>query len=162
MTSQTTNTTQITVPDDIPAVRIVREFDATPDKVFRAHMDPDLFVQWIGPDEIEATEIDRWDARTGGEWRYVARQGDEAYWFRGTFHEVRPNEVIIQTFSFEPWPDAVSLERLELEALDNGRTRLTALSLMDSFEARDAMVASGMEIGIEEGYRSLDRLLANG
>ncbi|MDX1450115.1 MAG: polyketide cyclase, partial [Acidimicrobiia bacterium] len=38
----TTRETEIHVLDDIPAVRIVREFDAPPDKVFRAHVEPDL------------------------------------------------------------------------------------------------------------------------
>jgi hypothetical protein len=37
-----------------------------------------------------------------------------------------------------------------------------ATSLADSFEARDAMVASGMETGIVEGYERLDEVLAQG
>jgi hypothetical protein len=40
------------------------------------------------------------------------------------------------------------------------RTRLMVTSLLDSFEGRDAMVASGMEVGIREGYERLDELLA--
>jgi hypothetical protein len=56
----------------------------------------------------------------------------------------------------------VSLERLELTELDGGRCRLTATSLVDSFEGRDAFVASGMETGVQEGYRKLDTLLAEG
>jgi hypothetical protein len=53
----------------------------------------------------------------------------------------------------------VSLGRLVLEELPGGRCRLTATSLVDSFEARDAFVASGMDVGIQEGYRKLDALL---
>lgn len=162
MTTQTGNETQITLDEHIPTVRIVREFDAPPDKVFRAHVDPDLFVQWIGPESIDATEVDTWDARTGGEWGYVAREDRNDHWFRGCFHEVRPNELIVQTFSYEGFPDGVALERLGLTDLGNGRTRLTTNSLVDDFDTRDAFVASGMEIGINEGYRKLDRLLAKG
>ena len=66
MTDTNTNETQITVPDDVPAIHIVREFDAPPSKVFRAHMDPDLFVQWVGPDSLDEPKVDVWDARTGG------------------------------------------------------------------------------------------------
>ena len=40
------------------------------------------------------------------------------------------------------------------------RTRLTATSLVDSMEARDAMMTSGMDVGIREGYEKLDELLA--
>jgi hypothetical protein len=59
-------------------------------------------------------------------------------------------------------PDQPALERLELEALAGGRTRLTARSLVDSFAKRDAFVASGMEGGVRDGYEKLDELLASG
>lgn len=156
----TTNETQITVDPEVPRVIIVREFDAPAEKVFRAHADPELFVQWVGPDSLDRSVVDRWDFRTGGEWRYVSTRDDEEYWFHGCFHEVRPNELIVQTFTFEGFPDGVSLERLQLEDLPDGRCRLTATSLVDSFEGRDAFVASGMETGVVEGYRRLDALVA--
>ena len=54
----------------------------------------------------------------------------------------------------------VALERLTLTGLEGGRTLLTATSLVDSFEGRDAFVASGMEEGVVEGYQRLDTLLA--
>jgi hypothetical protein len=57
-------------------------------------------------------------------------------------------------------PDSVALEKLVLTDLGDGRTRLVATSLGDSFEDRDAMIASGMEVGIREGYERLDELLA--
>lgn len=160
MTTTRTNETEITILEDIPGVRIVREFDAPPAKVFRAHADPDLYCQWIGPKDLDRTTTSRWDCRTGGEWRFVNHRDGEEYSFYGSFHEVRPDELIVQTFTYEGWPDGVSLERLEFEELGNGRTRLTATSLVDSFEARDAFVASGMETGVVEGYEKLDDLLA--
>lgn len=162
MTQTTTNETEIIVDPDVPLVRIIREFDAPPAKVFRAHTDPELYMRWAGPDSLDSSEAVVWDCRTGGEWRYVSRQGDDEFWFRGCFHEVRPDELIVQTFTFEGFPEGVSLERLELEDLGNGRTRLVATSLVDSFEGRDAFVASGMETGVVEGYRRLDTMLADG
>jgi len=158
-TSTTHPDTQIIVDPDVPLVRIIREFDAPPAKVFRAHVDPALLVQWMGPRNL-TMEIDHYDCRTGGSYRYIHRRGDEEYAFRGCFHELRENQLIIQTFTFEGFPDSVALERLELEDLGNGRTRLTATSLVDSFEARDAFVASGMETGVREGYERLDEVLA--
>ncbi len=153
--------TQIIVNPTLPTVEIIREFDAAPELVFKAHLDPELVVQWMGPDDL-TNEIDYWDARDGGSWRYVARRGDEAYWFRGCFHEIRPNQRIVQTFMFEGYPDGVALEFLNLEALEGGRCRLRAVSLTDSFEGRDAFVASGMESGVIAGYLKLDRVLAEG
>jgi uncharacterized protein YndB with AHSA1/START domain len=159
MTTTQHHETTIESDPTVPLVRIVREFDAPPEKVFRAHTDPDLIAQWLGPRDLEMT-VDHYDCRTGGSYRYVHKRGDEEYGFHGSFHEVRPSELIVQTFTFEGVPDGVALEKLVLEDLGNGRTRLTATSLVDSFEGRDAFVASGMETGVVEGYERLDEVLA--
>jgi uncharacterized protein YndB with AHSA1/START domain len=159
MTSTTHHETQIVSDPDVPLVRIVREFDAPRDKVFRAHTDPDLLVQWLGPRNLTMT-IDQYDCRTGGSYRYIHSRDGEDYGFHGSFHEVRPNELIVQTFTFEGMPDGVALEKMVLEDIGDGRTRLTATSLVDSFADRDAFVASGMEAGVIEGYERLDDVLA--
>jgi uncharacterized protein YndB with AHSA1/START domain len=153
-----THETEITADDKVPVIRITREFDAPPAKVFRAHTDPELLARWLGPRDLETT-IDHFDCRTGGAYRYVQRQGDDEFGFYGSFHQVRPNEVIVQTFTFEGVPDGVALERAQFEALEDGRTRLTLTSLVGSFEERDAMLASGMDQGVREGYEKLDELL---
>ena len=46
--------------------------------------------------------------------------------------------------------------------LGNGRTRVTTISVVDSFPARDGILSSGMEVGVYEGYAKLDALLADG
>ncbi len=158
MTTTSAHQTEITADPDVPLVRITREFDAAPEKVFRAHTDPDLVARWLGPRSTE-TRIDHHDCRTGGSYRYLHLSDGNEFGFRGCFHEVRPAELIVQTFSFEGVPDGVALERLVFEDLGGGRTRLTATSLVDSFEARDAFVASGMEDGVRESYERLDELL---
>jgi uncharacterized protein YndB with AHSA1/START domain len=152
------NETTIEADPLVPLVRITREFDAPLAKVFRAHVDPDLVAQWLGPRDLEMS-VDHWDCRTGGSYRYLHRRADEEYGFHGCFHEVRPDGVIVQTFTFEGFPDSVALERLTLTDLGDGRTRLVATSLVDSFEARDAFLAGGMETGVREGYEKLDDLL---
>ncbi|MDP8937991.1 MAG: SRPBCC family protein [Actinomycetota bacterium] len=151
--------TEIIADADVPLIRITREFDAPPEKVFRAHTDPDLVVQWLGPRSTEM-RIDHYDCRTGGSYRYIHVSDGTEYGFRGCFHEVRPSELIVQTFTFEGEPDGVALERLVLEDLGGGRTRLAATSLVESFETRDAVLASGMEYGVRESYERLDELLA--
>jgi uncharacterized protein YndB with AHSA1/START domain len=159
VTAVTHHETEIAVDPDVPAVRITREFDAPPAKVFRAHVDPDLVVRWLGPRGLEMT-IDHYDCRTGGSYRYTHADADGEYVFYGSFHEVRAPERIVQTFTFEGWPDGVSLDTMTLEDLGGGRTRLVATSLLDSFDSRDAMIASGMEVGVREGYERLDEVLA--
>jgi hypothetical protein len=36
------------------------------------------------------------------------------------------------------------------------------VSLCDSFEGRDAWLRSGMEVGVNDGYATIDRLLTEG
>ena len=152
---------QVTIEADpkLPIIRITRDFDATPAELMRAHTDPALFARWVGPNGSDIRILD-WDATTGGRWRFVGGLDGEEYAFHGCFHEVRPSELIVQTFTWEGMPDGVSLEKLVLEDLGDGRTRLIATSLVDSFEERDAFVSSGMEEGIKEGYERLDEVLA--
>jgi uncharacterized protein YndB with AHSA1/START domain len=143
---------------DVPVIRITRDFRATPAQLLAAHTDPALFARWIGPNGMD-TQITTWDARDGGEFRYVATRDGEAYAFRGCFHRIT-DDLIVQTFTFEPMPDGVALETLRFEDLGGGMTRMHVQSLVDSFEARDAWLASGMESGVNEGYAKLDVLLA--
>lgn len=80
--------------------------------------------------------------------------------FHGVFHGLRPNERIVQTFTYEGFPDGVSLETAVFEDLA-GRTRVTGKSLMDSIEARDSILKSGMDHGVREGHERLDELLGS-
>lgn len=152
--------TTIEADPKVPVIRMSRDFNATPEQLFRAHTDPKLFAQWIGPNGMQ-TRIEEWDARSGGSWRFVSVRNGEEYGFRGCFHEVRPDRIV-QTFTFEGQPDGVALETLWIEDLGNGRTRLRTQSLVDSFEGRDAWLASGMEVGVNEGHAKLEEMLANG
>lgn len=160
MTTTRRGTTIEAVPD-LPIVRTTREFDAPPERVFDAHVDVDKVTRWLGPRRLRMT-VQRWDAVTGGGYRYTHADDDGEYRFFGSFHEVRAPERIVQTFTYEDWPDAVALEIMTLTALPGDRTLLTVTSVCDSLEDRDAMLASGMETGVNEGYDQLDELLAQG
>ena len=157
-------TTTIEADPKLPIIRLTRDFAATPEQLFRAHTDPELYAQWIGPDDVGA-DITHWEARDGGSWSYTARGSDgrEDFEtsFRGCFHTVREDRIV-QTFTWEGMPDAVALETLVFEDLGGRRTRLHASSLCDSFAARDGWLQSGMEVGINEGYAKLDGLLRDG
>jgi uncharacterized protein YndB with AHSA1/START domain len=154
-----TNPTTITVPDGLPFIEIVREFDASVEAVFRAHTEPELVKKWLGPRGYEM-EIERWDLAPGGGYRYVHRDGDEEYWFHGVVHSASIENGVVQTFEFEGFPGVVSLEFLTLEDLGNGRTRVTGHSIYPTIENRDGMAQSGMEKGVDDGYERLDELLA--
>ncbi|CAM3556280.1 SRPBCC family protein [Kibdelosporangium persicum] len=149
-----TNPTTITAQPGTPFIDVVREFDATPARLYRAQTDPDLVGQWLGPRDVQIEVID-YDARPGGSYRYLHRDDNGEYAFRGVFHTVVPNEMVIQTFEFEGVPHQVAIETMTLTELPGGRTRLHTHSVYPSVEGRDAAVASGMEHGIRD---SMDRL----
>ena len=149
--------TTITAPEGQPYIDMEREFDAPPELVHRAYVDPELVKQWLGPRKYEMV-IERWDAREGGSYRYFHRDAESSYGFRGVFHSMAP-EWMVQTFEFDGAPGHVSLDAQKLEDIGNGRTRLTARTTFQSVEARDAMAESGMEEGVEDGYLRLDDLL---
>ncbi|HET7735590.1 MAG TPA: SRPBCC family protein [Nocardioidaceae bacterium] len=162
MSTTTPHEAQISADPDVPTITITREFDAAPDRVFPFWTDRDLFVQWIGPDSTTA-RIDTWDCRTGGSYRYADLVGgEEVASFYGSFHEVRPGERIVQTFTWEGAPDGVALETITFEEIPEGRTRITTLSVVESMETQRMILSSGMEVGVNEGYAKLDRLLAAG
>lgn len=143
-------------------VTITREFDAPRELVFKAHTDPKLYVQWLGPHGYEMV-LDTFEPYSGGRYRYIHkdRNGNE-FGFHGVFHEIS-EDLMIQTFEFEGLPEKghVTLDSMRLEELPGARTRITIQSLFRSVEDRDGMVQAGMEQGMREGYERLDELLEN-
>ncbi len=141
---------------------ITREFEAPVEAVFRAHADRDLFAQWIGPRGYD-NAITQWDFRTGGSYGFEQKDADgNVYAFRGVFHTVVENELIIQTFEYLGMPHEVSIDVICFESLPDGRSRIVDHSVFPSVEALEAMTSHGMETGMREGYERLDELLVAG
>jgi len=153
-----TNELKVVAPEGTPFIDWEREFDAPVAAVFEAHRDPALVKQWMGPDGTDL-HIEEWDFTTNGHWSHWGESDGVKYTFRGVFHTVRENEFAIQTFEFEGYPDVVSIESITFERLDGGRTRLRGHAVYPTMEARDGMVGSGMETGMNAGYAKLDDVL---
>ncbi|MGH2618221.1 MAG: SRPBCC family protein [Thermomicrobiales bacterium] len=151
--------TQIVAEPGSQQILITREFAAPRELLFRAHTDPELLVQWLGPRNLAMT-VDRLDVRDGGTWRYTHRDADgNEYGFHGVFHGMPSPDGIVQTFEFEGMPGHVSLETLTFEERGD-KTVIHSNSVYQSVADRDGMIESGMESGLNEGYERLDALLA--
>ena len=151
-------TTKITAEPSLPYIDMSREFDAPRDLVYRAFTDPDLLAQWLGPRRLTMI-VDKFDVRDGGAWRYIHRDQDGTeYGFHGVFHGTPTPDAMVQTFEFEGAPGHISLDTITLEERD-GRTLLRGHSVYQSIEDRNAMVESGMETGLNEGFDRLQELL---
>jgi uncharacterized protein YndB with AHSA1/START domain len=152
------NATTINTPAGTPFVEVTREFAATPAQLFRIMTDPDLVVQWLGPRDLDAT-VEKYDVRPGGTYRYIHKDDSGEYAFRGVFHTVEPDKLIIQTFEWEGAPGEVCLEKATLESTENG-VRLSQQSVFPSVESRDQSIEYGMANGINDSMDRLAELLA--
>jgi uncharacterized protein YndB with AHSA1/START domain len=136
-----------------------RTFNAPAGKVFDAFVNPDKVAKWWGG-KTYATHIDVYDARAGGSWRMVQRDGNGEYAFHGVFHEVTAPERIIWTFEFEGLPEKghALMETMYFTEQD-GKTTVKTVSVFQSVEDRDGMVASGMEKGATAALDALAELV---
>jgi uncharacterized protein YndB with AHSA1/START domain len=150
--------TTINMPANTPFVEVTREFAATPAQLYKIVSDPELVAQWLGPRDLDAT-IEEYDVRPGGKYRYIHKDDSGEYAFRGVFHTVEPEKMVIQTFEWEGAPGEVCLEKMTLEPTENG-VRLHQKSVFPSVEAREQSVEHGMAYGINESMDRLAELLA--
>jgi len=147
--------TQIVAAPALPQIVITRQFRAPRELLFRAHTDPELLVQWLGPRQVRMT-VDRLDAWDGGRWRYTHYWPDgAAHAFHGVYHG-SPSAAagIVQTLEYERAPGHVCLNTITFEERD-GSTTLRQNTVFQSVADRDGYVESGMEHGVRD---SMDRL----
>lgn len=145
----------LTLPSDTE-IRIDRSFNAPQALVWRAFTDPRLLPRWMGPAQYEMTTSEM-DVRTGGTYRWVWKVPPSELVIRGRFVEVVPPKRIVTTEFMEPYPEP-SHNTLTLTEKD-GRTIASIVMKLASKEARDAILATGMKDGMDEGYVRLDALL---
>ena len=155
----TTTTMRLTAEPGTPLVSFEREVAAPRALVYRAYTEPELLAQWLGPRRL-TMRVEEYDVRHGGAWRYVHvdTNGTE-YGFHGVFHGTPSADRMTQTFEFEGAPGHVSLDTCELVDL-GARTLIRVTSVHQSVEARDAMIANGMEGGVTQGFERLDELVS--
>ena len=155
----TKGTATVTLPAD-DQLLITREFAAPRALVWRAWTEPDLVRRWWSGLRGEVTSVEI-DLRVGGTWRYVmvANEGFEVA-FHGEFREIVPNERIVSTEVFEGWPggdEDPAINTVTFVEVD-GRTTIEHLSQLSSKEVRDAIMATGMEDGMQESWAALERV----
>jgi len=160
MPMTSSGTAKVTLPAD-DQILITREFDAPRHLVYKAWTTPELVKRWwhANRGEVMSAEI---DLRVGGTWRYVGESPDgQGVAFHGEYRELVPNERIVSTEAYEGVPDAdanATLNTLTLAELDDGRTLLTVLVHAPSKEVRDAIIASGMEAGMQDALDLLEQV----
>ena len=157
--NQTATPATIAADPEVPVIRIHRDFDATPAQLFRAHTDPDIFLRWIGPDGMGA-KIEQWDARTGGSWarrrRWRERPGLPRLLPRGAS---RPHRADLHVGGHARRRRAGDDDLRGPRQRPDPPARQLAVRQL---RGRDGWLQSGMEVGIDQGYAKLDKLVADG
>jgi uncharacterized protein YndB with AHSA1/START domain len=148
---------KVTLPADTQ-ILITREFDAPAHLVYRACTEPELVCRWWTGQRGEMTVCEI-DLRVGGRWRYAmtADSSGAELAFYGEYREIVPDERIVNTEVYEPFPDNEAVCTVTFAEHD-GRTTLTTLVQHSTPEARDGHINSGMEGGMQEAFDKLEQV----
>ncbi|WHT22419.1 SRPBCC family protein [Crossiella sp. CA-258035] len=158
MATTAENRAEMTLPSDTQLL-IRREFDAPRHLVYRAWTTPELIKRWWGGQrgEVVSAEV---DLRVGGSWRYVmvANGGFEVA-FHGEYREIVPEERVVCTEVYEqpgvPEPEQPVVCTYTFTA-QGERTCLRVLVDHPDQALRDQILASGMELGMQESLAALE------
>ncbi|MBF6342258.1 SRPBCC family protein [Nocardia cyriacigeorgica] len=155
--STTTNDAVISTTSDTE-IHVERVFNAPVDRVWDAYSRIEQLSRWWG--RGNQLDVERWEFRKGGHWRFVEHADGESHGFEGRFREITPKERIVQSFEWDGMPAHVAIDATTFVDLGDGRTKVVTDSQFHTREERDGMLQSGMESGLNESYRALDALLA--
>ena len=143
-----------------PHIVVTRYFNAPPEAVYRAHTDPNLIQKWLLGPEGWTMPLCLVDPRPGGKFRYEwthPKQG--SFFITGEFVELQPHSRIVHVERMhlpDPTPENHVETRFEP---DGSGTLMTIRMTLPDAQTRAAMLASGMERGMEASYVRLEKML---
>ena len=150
----------LTLPSDTQ-IKIVREFAAPARLVWKAWTTPELIRRWwhAKRGEVKSAEV---DLRVGGKWRWVmvTTEGGFEVAFHGEYREIVPHERLVYTEVFEGAPDGEALNSTALVEKD-GRTLVTMVMQLKNQADRDAILATGMEAGMQDALDLLEEVASS-
>lgn len=156
-TDTTGKNTAVTASGD-REIHVERIFDAPIDRVWDAYSRIENVVRWWG--RGHRLDVERWEFRPGGHWRFVEHADGQAHGFEGRFREITPRERIVWSFEWDGMPAHVAIDDTTFVDLGDGRTKVVTDSQFHTPAERDGMLQSGMADGLNDSYRALDALLA--
>lgn len=138
-----------------------RILDASPARVYRAWIEPELLKRWFVPKPWSLASVDQ-DLRPGGRANFVMRDPDgRDYPNEGVFLEIVPNRRIVTTDAFtEGWIPSgkpFMAAHTSFEDAPGGKTRYVARAMHWSAESK----AEHEKMGFHEGWgAAADQLAA--
>jgi uncharacterized protein YndB with AHSA1/START domain len=140
-------------------VLVTRRFAAPPEAVYRAHVEPALIQKWMLGPEGWTMPVCINDARPGGAIRYEWSNGEgQGFSLTGEFIELEPHRRIVHVERMH-LPDPTPDNHVEtIFEPDGTGTLMTMRMTLPDAETRTMMLSTGMEHGMEAGYRRLEAL----
>lgn len=152
--------TNVHAEEEKQELLITREFDLPVELLFKAHVDPAIFEQWMSH-EYGTTKVTQFEAKKHGSWRFQTTDatGNVLFAANGVFHELAPNQRIVRTFEAENSPLDVQFEFLDFEKLNDSTSKLTMQSIFRSVALRDQLLRQPFEWGLNMAHNRLQELL---
>ena len=148
----------VTAPAGANWFEISRDFAAPRALVWKMYTEVQHLVHFWGPKGGSVPRCDI-DLRVGGKWRWVmvTPDGFEVA-FNGEYREIVPHEKLVHTEIFEGVPTDPADAAVHTITLTevSGRTHMVSVTELPNQEARDAVLATGMEAGMQDAYDLLE------
>lgn len=152
--------TKVTAEENRHDLTITREFDLPVELLFTAHVDPDIFEEWMTHDHGKVKVL-KFETKTHGGWQFQNSdlQGNVVFQARGVFHEIIENRKITRTFEMANSPFDAQLEFLDFEKLTDDTSRLTIQSIYRSVALRNQMLKLPFSQGLNMAHNRLQTVL---
>jgi uncharacterized protein YndB with AHSA1/START domain len=140
---------------------VTRRFAAPPEAVYRAHTDPNLIQKWLLGPEGWTMPVCITDPRPGGEFRYEWKHGSkgDSFHITGEYIELEPYTKIVHVERMY-LPDPTADNHVETRFDPDGKgTLMTIRMTLPDAKTRAAMLAVGMEGGMEASYVRLEGMI---
>lgn len=137
-----------------------RRFAAPPEAVYRAHLQPEILKKWMLGPEGWTMPVCINEAKAGGRIRYEWTNGEGGFHLTGEILELEPPHRIVHVERMhlpDPTPDCHVVTTF---VADGQGTLMTMRMTLPTTEARQQMLASGMEHGMEASYARMESVLS--
>lgn len=153
--------TKITAEDGKHDLLITREFDLPVELLFQAHVEPELFEEWMSH-EYGTTKVLKLESKNHGGWQFQTTdaQGNVVFQANGVIHEFVPNQKITRTFQADNTPFDVQLEFLEFEKLTDDTSKINMHIVFRTVGLRDQMLKLPFEYGLNMAHNRLQEIIS--
>lgn len=141
-------------------IRITREFELPVELLFKAHVVPEIFEEWMSH-EYGTTKVLKFETKQHGGWVFQTTdaQGNVLFKANGVIHEFVPDQKITRTFEMENTPFEVQLEFLEFQKLTDDTSKLNMHIVFRTPGQRDQLLKMPFSQGLDMAHNRLQEVL---